>query len=60
MPRQRAINKKMLGVYLSDDEYAAIRKISKMTGKTMTDLVKQFIENYSEENDEGADGKNRR
>lgn len=59
MPNQRDSQKRMLGVYLSDEEYAALQEIAKIKKTNMTELVKQFISEYAEKNHENTDYKNR-
>lgn len=58
MPNQRASKKQMLGVYLSKEEYAALKHIAKVKKTNMTELVKQFISEYAEKKDENTDNKN--
>jgi hypothetical protein len=58
MPNQRDSRKKMLGVYLSEEEYTSLKEISKIKGISMTELVKQFILEYAEGKHENTDDKN--
>lgn len=50
MPNQRDSRKKMMGVYLTEDELSDIRKIAELEGLSLTDVVKKLIA-------ERADGK---
>jgi len=55
MPNQRDSRKKMLGVYLTEEELSDLRRIAKLKGLNLTEVVKQFIAEYVEKKNENHD-----